>query len=72
MLLRGVGPHLHPRTDSSGVVWGRPAGSLPTCSGSYRWGRLQWVVGRGSPGRPCAGVGEGLAVHRVGVPPPTG
>ena len=25
MLLRGVGPHSHPRTESSGVVWGRPS-----------------------------------------------
>ena len=29
MLLRGVGPHSHPQTESSGVVWG---GTLPTCA----------------------------------------
>jgi hypothetical protein len=25
MLLRGLEPHLHPRTESSGVVWGGPS-----------------------------------------------
>ena len=34
MLLRGVGPHLHPRTESSGVVWGRP--SPPALDSSRR------------------------------------
>jgi hypothetical protein len=29
VLLRGVGPHSHPQTESSGVVWG---GTLPTCA----------------------------------------
>ena len=34
VLLRGIEPHSHPRTESSGVVWG---GTLPTCAGSSRW-----------------------------------
>ena len=34
MLLRGVGPHLHPLTESSGVVWGRP--SPPALDSSRR------------------------------------
>ena len=34
MLLRGVGPHSHPRTESSGVVWGRP--SPPALDSSRR------------------------------------
>ena len=34
VLPRGFEPHSHPRTESSGVVWG---GTLPTCAGSSRW-----------------------------------
>ena len=37
MLLRGVGPHSHPRTESSGVVWGRPS---PPALGSWRRGAM--------------------------------
>ena len=37
MLLRGVGPHSHPRTESSGVVWGRPS---PPALGSSRRGAM--------------------------------
>ena len=64
MLLRGFGPHLHPRLESSGVVWGRPSppalgsaeSGLPSCSSrglSYHGG-----VGRtrGSPNTTSAPV----------------
>ena len=51
MLLRGVGPHSHPQTESSGVVWGgvvkllqKPRDSmcieLWACSGA----RLCWLT----------------------------
>ena len=64
MLLRGVEPHLHPRTESSGVVGVDPP-------------HLHWLVPLGRPreawlatGRGCwrcAVVGEGLAVTEVGA-----
>ena len=37
-LLRGIEPHFHPRTESSGVVWGRPS---PPALDSCRWVRLR-------------------------------
>jgi hypothetical protein len=59
LLLRGVGPHSHPRTESSGVGWGGPG---PTC----------WLVALGALARgACAGedrevlaAGDGVAESR--------
>ena len=65
MLLRGFGPHLHPRLESSGVVWGRP--SPPALSLPSRGFALAWLEGLVEPWGSRSD--EGLVERDVGPVP---